>query len=100
MQAESPAVHAGVGYQVELVCVVYSEPAADVLWYKDTMLLDSNGRRYMQQKGNRHTLLIRAVEDQDFGNYSCSATNMLGKARAYIKVQGESSNQNITEMRK
>ena len=34
MKAESPAVHAGVGYQVELVCVVYSEPAADVLWYK------------------------------------------------------------------
>ena len=34
MKAESGAVHAGVGYQVELVCVVYSEPAADVLWYK------------------------------------------------------------------
>ena len=34
VKAESPAVHAGVGYQVELVCVVYSEPAADVLWYK------------------------------------------------------------------
>ena len=34
MKAESPAVHVGVGYQVELVCVVYSEPAADVLWYK------------------------------------------------------------------
>ena len=52
------------------------------------MLLDSNGRRYMQQKGNRHTLLIREVADEDFGNYSCSASNMLGKARAYIRVQG------------
>jgi hypothetical protein len=88
VKAESATVHAGVGYQVELVCVVYSEPAADVLWYKDTMLLDSNGRRYMQQKGNRHTLLIRAVEDDDFGNYSCSASNMLGKARANVRVQG------------
>ena len=52
------------------------------------MLLDSNGRRYMQQKGNRHTLLIREVAAEDFGNYSCSASNMLGKARAYIRVQG------------
>lgn len=88
VKAERATVHAGVDYQVELVCVVYSEPHADVLWYKDTMLLDSNGKRYMQQKGNRHTMLIRDVELSDFGNYSCSASNHLGKARAYIKVQG------------
>ncbi len=88
--AERATVHAGVDYQVELVCVVYAEPQADVLWYKDTMLLDPNGSRYMQQKGNRHTLLIRKVRLEDFGNYSCSASNMLGKSRAYIKVQGKS----------
>ena len=45
VKAELATVHAGVDYQVELVCVVYSEPEADVLWYKDTMLLDPNGRR-------------------------------------------------------
>ena len=44
----------------------------------------------MQKKGNRNTLLIRKVEMEDFGNYSCSASNMLGKARAYVRVQGES----------
>lgn len=88
MKAERDTVHAGVDFQVELVCVVYSEPVADVLWYKDTMLLDANGRRYMQKKGNRHTLLIRKVELGDFGNYSCSASNLLGKARSYIRVQG------------
>lgn len=91
MTAERATVHAGVDYQVELVCVVYAEPQADVLWYKDTMLLDPNGSRYMQQKGNRHTLLIRKVRLEDFGNYSCSASNMLGKSRAYIKVQGNIS---------
>ena len=102
VKAERSTVHAGVNYQVELVCVVYSEPVADVLWYKDTMLLDANGSRYMQQKGNRHTLLIRNVRMDDFGNYSCSASNMLGKARAYITVQGEqnytvcSSNYTVT----
>ena len=59
------------------------------------MLLDSNGRRYMQQKGNRHTLLIREVAQDDFGNYSCSASNMLGKARAYIRVQGRHRTQGL-----
>ena len=34
-------------------------------------------------------MLIRDVRMEDFGNYSCSASNMLGKARAYITVQGE-----------
>eukprot|EP00095_Tigriopus_kingsejongensis_P002801 maker-scaffold157_size297442-snap-gene-1.23 protein:Tk02801 transcript:maker-scaffold157_size297442-snap-gene-1.23-mRNA-1 annotation:"limbic system-associated membrane" len=88
VKAERPVVHGGVGYQVELVCLVYSEPAADVLWYKDTMLLDSNGKRYMQQKGNRFTMLIRSLDLEDFGNYSCSASNMLGKSKAYVRVQG------------
>eukprot|EP00094_Tigriopus_californicus_P007073 TCALIF_06809-PA protein Name:"Similar to LAC Lachesin (Schistocerca americana)" AED:0.10 eAED:0.10 QI:0/0.83/0.71/1/0.83/0.85/7/550/467 len=88
VKAERPVVHGGVGYQVELVCLVYSEPAADVLWYKDTMLLDSNGKRYMQQKGNRFTMLIRSLELDDFGNYSCSASNMLGKSKANVRVQG------------
>uniref|UniRef100_A0A0K2SVD6 Ig-like domain-containing protein n=1 Tax=Lepeophtheirus salmonis TaxID=72036 RepID=A0A0K2SVD6_LEPSM len=85
---EQLQIHGGIGYQVELVCVVYAEPQADVLWYKDTMLLDSNGKRYMQQKGNRFTLLIKDVEKSDFGNYSCSASNMLGKSRTYLRVVG------------
>lgn len=89
VKAERPVVHGGVGYQVELVCLVYSEPVADVLWYKDTMLLDTNGKRYMQQKGNRFTMLIRSLEMDDFGNYSCSASNMLGKSKANVRVQGK-----------
>ena len=89
MTAEQSTVHAGIGYQVELVCLVYSEPVADVIWYKDTMLLDHNERRYMQQKGNRFTLLIRQVQKEDFGNYSCAANNMLGRSRAFIRVRGK-----------
>ena len=92
VKPERNEVHGGLGHQVELVCVVYSEPEADVLWYKDTMLLDSNGQRYMQRKGNRYALLVQEVTKKDFGNYSCSASNMLGKSRAYLRVVGNNNN--------
>ncbi len=42
-------VHGGVGHQVELDCVVHSEPAATVSWYKDTMLLDDTDNRRRSQ---------------------------------------------------
>ena len=60
-------------------------------WYRDTMLLDPNENRLMEKYGFRHTLVLRSVADGDFGNYSCSAENKLGKARAFIEVSGEST---------
>ena len=59
-----------------------------VKWYRDTMLLDPNEFRLMEQFGIRHTLVLRKVSDDDFGNYSCSAENHLGKSRAFIEVSG------------
>ena len=33
-------------------------------------------------------LSIRNINAEDFGNYSCRAENILGKARAYISISG------------
>ena len=60
-----------------------------VKWYRDTMLLDPNEFRLMEQFGIRHTLVLRKVAEEDFGNYSCSAENHLGKSRAFIEVSGK-----------
>ena len=62
-----------------------------VKWYRDTMLLDPNEFRLMEQFGIRHTLVLRKVAEEDFGNYSCSAENHLGKSRAFIEVSGKKS---------
>ncbi|CAB4059535.1 unnamed protein product [Lepeophtheirus salmonis] len=88
VSAEFPVVHGGIGRQSELSCVVYAVPSAEVVWYRETMRLDPNGKRYMESRGSRHTLIIRKVEDRDFANYSCYAINTLGKVRGYITLRG------------
>ena len=60
-----------------------------VKWYRDTMLLDANENRLMEQYGFRHSMVIRQAAKTDFGNYSCSAENSLGRSRAFIEVSGE-----------
>lgn len=59
-----------------------------VLWYRDTMQLDTTERRIMESRGSRHTLVIRKVHPSDFGNYTCVADNQLGKSRKSITLTG------------
>lgn len=42
----------------------------------------------MQSRGNRHTLTIRNVTYNDLGNYTCQASNNLGKDRASLTLSG------------
>ena len=36
----------------------------------------------------RHALTVPSVGEEDFANYSCEASNSLGKARAMIQLRG------------
>ena len=89
MTPERPVVHGGPGHSAELSCLVYADPAPDVVWFRDTMRLDPNGMRYMKSTGSRHTLFIGRAEEADLANYSCYATNSLGRSRGYITLRGE-----------
>uniref|UniRef100_A0A1B0D940 Uncharacterized protein n=1 Tax=Phlebotomus papatasi TaxID=29031 RepID=A0A1B0D940_PHLPP len=60
-----------------------------VTWFKETMQLDTTERHIMENRGSRHTLIIRKVHLQDFGNYSCVAENPLGKARQTLALSGK-----------
>ncbi|XP_023337137.1 lachesin isoform X2 [Eurytemora carolleeae] len=82
-------VHGGVGYEAVISCLVYGDPEPQVLWYRNTMLLDRNEKRLMEQYGQRHRLVITDMGLEDFGNYSCSAENELGKSRGFIQLSGE-----------
>ncbi|KAI5743064.1 hypothetical protein M8J77_014071 [Diaphorina citri] len=53
------------------------------------MRLETTERRIMETRGSRHTLMIRKVVASDFGNYSCEATNPMGKHRAYLELSGK-----------
>uniref|UniRef100_A0A1B6C8U7 Ig-like domain-containing protein n=2 Tax=Clastoptera arizonana TaxID=38151 RepID=A0A1B6C8U7_9HEMI len=84
-------VHTGEGYEAQLACIVYGEPAPNLVWYQDSFLMDPTERRSMDTRGNKHTLTIRNVQTSDFGNYSCLAENSLGKAKKYMELSGRPS---------
>ena len=39
--------------------------------------------------GNRHSLVIQRMKEEDFGSYSCFATNNLGKSKAHLTITGD-----------
>ncbi|XP_021925523.1 lachesin-like isoform X1 [Zootermopsis nevadensis] len=91
IEVERSWVHTGEGYEAQLVCIVHGEPAPELMWYQDTILLDPTDRRKMESRGNKHTLNIRNVQGSDFGNYSCVADNSLGRAKKYMELSGRPS---------
>lgn len=88
IQVEKSWIHSGENVEAELVCIVHAEPAAEVLWYRDTLQLDMTERRIAENRGSRHTLIIRKVKYEDFGNYSCVADNAIGKSRQHLILSG------------
>jgi hypothetical protein len=88
IEVERGWVHSGEGNEAQLACIVHAEPPAEVLWYRDTMRLDTTERRIMEARGSRHTLIIRKVQASDFANYTCMADNQIGKTRQKLELSG------------
>uniref|UniRef100_A0A1I8JVM3 Uncharacterized protein n=1 Tax=Anopheles quadriannulatus TaxID=34691 RepID=A0A1I8JVM3_ANOQN len=89
ISVENPTVYSGEGQEAMLVCIVHGESQPEVLWHKDTMQIDQTERHVIENRGARHTLIIRKVHPQDFGNYSCIADNQLGKTRKTVTLTGK-----------
>ncbi|XP_066255817.1 limbic system-associated membrane protein-like [Euwallacea similis] len=89
ISVENPVVHSAEGLEAQLVCIVHGENQPEVLWYRDTMQLDTTERRIMESRGSKYTLVIRKVHRTDFGNYTCVADNQLGKTRKSIQLTGK-----------
>ena len=92
----APHVHAvhhvvegGAGHKAVMICIVHAEPVADVVWYKNSMQLDMR-RDYIISKDNkRYFLTVPKVGEEDFANYTCQASNSLGKSRGQIQLRGK-----------
>ncbi|XP_067618754.1 uncharacterized protein klg [Eurosta solidaginis] len=88
IQVEKSWIHSGEGFEAKLVCIVYADPVATVSWYQNSFPIQTTDRRIMSTRGNRHTLTIRHIQQEDFGNYSCVADNSLGRSRKYMELSG------------
>ncbi|XP_055699736.1 protein amalgam isoform X1 [Phlebotomus papatasi] len=85
---EKSWVHSGEGFEAQLVCIVHADPQPTVSWFQNSFPIQPTDRRVMSSRGNKHTLSIRHVQSEDFGNYSCVADNSLGRAKKYMEVSG------------
>ncbi|XP_063706931.1 protein amalgam [Culicoides brevitarsis] len=85
---EKSWVHTGEGYEAQLVCNVHADPQPTVSWFQNSFPLQPTDRRTMTSRGIRHTLEIRHVQPEDFGNYSCVADNSLGRQKKFMEVSG------------
>uniref|UniRef100_A0A182JWE7 Ig-like domain-containing protein n=1 Tax=Anopheles christyi TaxID=43041 RepID=A0A182JWE7_9DIPT len=88
IEVEQPTVHSGIGHEAQLVCIVHGEPTPSVVWYQDTTQLGITEQFSQQNRGNKYSLVIRNVTYSDIGNYTCQASNALGKDRGSLSLSG------------
>ncbi|CRK88608.1 CLUMA_CG002357, isoform A [Clunio marinus] len=88
ISVEKSWIHSGEGFEAQLVCIVHADPQPTVSWFQNSFPLQPTDRRIMSSRGNRHSLNIRHVMQEDFGNYSCVADNSLGRSKKYMEVSG------------
>ncbi|XP_023245802.1 vascular endothelial growth factor receptor kdr-like [Copidosoma floridanum] len=76
---------------IHLYCFVGGTPAPNITWYKDDEPLNLPEDRF-SLFSNDQKLIIRYLEEDDSGNYSCRAENRFGKVEKYQSV-------NVTDRR-
>lgn len=90
VNAEKSWVHSAPGIKTALKCWVVSEPKSKVEWLLNGELFKSSPTRVMHQtNGDQHILSFNQVTTEDFGNYTCRASNNLGSAEDYIQLSGK-----------
>lgn len=61
--------HAERSFFLNIVHFMSCYPFLQVSWFQNSFPLQPTDRRTMTSRGNRHTLVIRHVQPEDFGNY-------------------------------
>ena len=60
----------------------------NILHSRESLLLDTDNNFLLESKGTLHTFIIREVKKENFGTFSCSASNTFGKQTAHVLVTG------------
>ena len=77
--------NAEAGNDIRLRCLVKGNPPPTVAWIKEQKLVQLSSRIRLNSRGNS-TLKIKKTQPDDAGNYTCTATNVLGKINATLEL--------------
>ena len=71
------------------MCTVHSSPRAKVTWTKDGQTLETDSPKIVfNQEANKHSLILKKINVDTFGKYTCEAKNEFGMDRSSIEVSG------------
>jgi hypothetical protein len=63
---------------------------AEVTWFKDReKIVNASTKLIIYKGGARNSLTIVALDEEDFGNYTCLAENKLGVMQDSEKISGK-----------
>jgi len=74
------------GDVAELVCSVRGKPTPEVQWRKDGAEVEQDRRRKISWKGERNSLTIVELGEEDLAEYTCHASNSQGEAEQSIQL--------------
>lgn len=84
-----PWIHTAPGHRAQLECIVSSDPPATITWFKGEIPISKDSRVISLINGEKHTLLIRNVQPNDFDVYTCRARNELGEGETHMQLSGK-----------
>ncbi|KAK7071175.1 hypothetical protein SK128_005202, partial [Halocaridina rubra] len=89
VRVENEEVYGGVAYDAILACYVYAVPTPQVKWYRDNGAPVDPMRLSMAFDANkRYSLQFDKVQLEDFGYYTCNASNYMGNSSGLLRLTG------------
>ncbi|KAG0724048.1 Hemicentin-2 [Chionoecetes opilio] len=91
---EQAILHTGEGDEAKLVCIVHGRPTPTVTWTRGGHAINTDRHISSHDGLHRHALTVKHVKDDDFGDYTCTATSPLGRTNSSLRLTGKSSGVN------
>ncbi|XP_063848053.1 protein amalgam-like isoform X2 [Scylla paramamosain] len=80
--------HLAEGDKAHLECQVVGHPTPTVTWSRDGRPLSPDPRVVPYHGTLHHSLTISPIQEEDFGDYTCSAENSLGQGERTLRLSG------------
>ncbi|KAG0712714.1 Protein amalgam [Chionoecetes opilio] len=88
-QSEEAILHTGAGDEAKLVCIVHGRPSPTVTWTRGGHAINTDRHISSHDGLHRHALTVKDVKDDDFGDYTCTATSPLGRTNSSFRLTGQ-----------